>query len=115
MPRCLAVLLLPLSLPLPLFSADWPQWMGPNRDAVWPETGIVRTFPDKGPKVEWRRSISAGYAGPAVAGGKVFVADRVLGKGAMNPPDPFETRVRVASTERVLCLDAKNGEQLWKH
>ncbi len=29
---------------------DWPQWMGPNRDGVWRETGIVDSFPANGPK-----------------------------------------------------------------
>lgn len=96
-------------------AADWPQWMGPDRDAVWPETGILDKFPEKGPKIEWRAPLAGGYAGPAVAGGKVYVADRVLAKGAMNPADPFDTKTVVKSTERVLCLDAKNGKELWKH
>jgi outer membrane protein assembly factor BamB len=89
--------------------------MGPNRDGVWPETGILQAFPKEGPKVLWRTPISSGYSGPAVAGGKVFVADRVLSKGAMNPADPFDTKTRVNSVERVLCFDAKTGMEKWKH
>ncbi|MEN9732254.1 MAG: hypothetical protein RLZ45_249 [Verrucomicrobiota bacterium] len=27
-----------------LHAADWPQWLGPKRDAVWRETGIVENF-----------------------------------------------------------------------
>ena len=50
-----------------------------------------------------------------MAGGKVYVTDRVLAKGAMNPADPFDTTTVVKSTERVLCLDAKTGKELWKH
>ena len=96
-------------------AADWPQWLGPNRDSVWPETGILEKFPEEGPKVLWRTPISAGYAGPAVANGRVYVADRVLAKGAMNPADPFNKKDRINSTERVLCLDAKTGKELWKH
>jgi hypothetical protein len=30
---------------------DWPQWRGPNRDAVWKETGILQTFPPDGLKI----------------------------------------------------------------
>lgn len=111
---------------LPLFAAlllitsaaradDWPQWMGPKRDNVWREDGILDKFPKGGPKVVWRTPIAAGYAGPAVANGKVFVTDRVLGKGAANPDDPFDTKDKVSSTERVLCLDQKTGKELWKH
>jgi outer membrane protein assembly factor BamB len=98
----------------PARADDWPQWMGPNRDAVWAETGIVRSFP-KRPEPLWRTKISSGYSGPAVAEGRVFVTDRVLAKGARNPEDPFDTNTKVNSSERVLCLDQKTGQELWKH
>ena len=49
--------------------------MGPNRDGVWTETGIVEKFPAGGPKKLWRAPVGGGYAGPAVAGGKVYVTD----------------------------------------
>ena len=52
---------------------DWPQWMGPKRDNIWREEGIIDSFPQGGPKTVWRTPIAGGYAGPAVAGGKVFV------------------------------------------
>jgi outer membrane protein assembly factor BamB len=93
---------------------DWPQWMGPKRDNVWRETGIVEKFPKGGPKVLWRTPINGGYAGPAVAGGKVYITDRVLAKGAKVSENPFDTK-KVDSSERVLCLDAKTGKELWKH
>ncbi|QEL18673.1 PQQ-binding-like beta-propeller repeat protein [Limnoglobus roseus] len=94
---------------------DWPQWMGPNRDGVWAETGVVEQLPAGGPKELWRVPIAAGYAGPAVADGKVYVTDRVLATGAKNPDDPFDAKAKIGSTERVQCLDAKTGRQVWKH
>ena len=33
---------------------DWPQWLGPKRDGVWREKGILDKFPAKGPKELWR-------------------------------------------------------------
>ena len=33
---------------------DWPQWMGPRRDNVWREEGVLETFPAEGPRVLWR-------------------------------------------------------------
>ena len=42
---------------------DWPQWLGPKRDGVWRETGIVKEFPAQGPTVRWRTPIGGGYAG----------------------------------------------------
>jgi outer membrane protein assembly factor BamB len=115
MSRLLSTVFLLVALPPLAHAADWPQWLGPNRDSVWPETGIIEKFPTDGPEVLWRTPISSGYSGPAVAGGKVYVTDRVLAEKAMNPPDPFDTKTVVKSTERVLCLDAKSGKELWKH
>jgi outer membrane protein assembly factor BamB len=94
---------------------DWPQWMGPTRDAVWAETGIVKSLPAGEMKPLWKVPVAAGYSGPAVANGNVFLSDRVLAKGAKNPDDPFDTKQKVNSTERVLCLDAKTGKEVWKH
>src|SRR5664279_2656137 len=72
-----------------LFADHWPQWLGPRRNADWRESGIVERVPTNGPPVLWRTSIGAGYAGPVVTGGRVYVADRQLAQGASNPTDPF--------------------------
>jgi outer membrane protein assembly factor BamB len=93
---------------------DWPQWLGPQRDGVWRENGILGKFPEKGPKVRWRTPIGAGYAGPAIAGGKVYITDRLLDAGTANPQNPF-ARNAVAGTDRILCLDEATGNILWKH
>jgi len=63
-----------------LFAEEWPQWMGPNRDAVWSEKGIIRKFPADGLKVIWRSPVAGGFSGPSVADGKVFVPDFVVKK-----------------------------------
>src|SRR5205085_6504680 len=96
---------------------DWPQWLGPKRDGVWRETAILDKFPDGGPKVLWRAPVAAGYSGPAVADGRVYVRDRVLAEGAKNHPEPFPQRPRqgIPGRERVLCLSAADGKELWKH
>jgi outer membrane protein assembly factor BamB len=99
----------------PVRGDDWPQWMGPQRDGVWRETGILTKFPAGGPPVRWRfKELGGGYAGPAVAGGRVYVTDRVLPPDASNPKNPF-SRAAVPGSERVLCLDEKTGRLLWKH
>ena len=61
-----------LWLPSILAADDWPQWMGPHRDNVWREQGILQAFPDGGPKVLWRSKVAGGYSGPAVADGPRF-------------------------------------------
>ncbi|MCI0682075.1 MAG: PQQ-like beta-propeller repeat protein [Gemmataceae bacterium] len=93
---------------------DWPQWLGPQRDGVWREQGLVAKFADEGPMVRWRTPIAEGYSGPAVAGGRVVITDRVLPDGVSNPADSF-SRQRVQGRERVLCLDEATGKVLWKY
>ena len=97
----------------PAAAADWPQWMGENRDDVWAETGIVEEFPASGPKFLWRKAIHGGFAGPAVAGGKVFVTDYMKSAGD-DKPAPTK-RNDLQGRERVLCLDSRTGSELWKY
>ncbi|MCX7824711.1 MAG: PQQ-like beta-propeller repeat protein [Verrucomicrobiae bacterium] len=92
---------------------DWPQWLGPQRDAVWRETGIVEKFPPQGPPVRWRAPVGGGYAGPAVAGGRVYVTDRIRDEGASDPLSQF-ARGSTPSKERVLCLNEADGKVEWK-
>jgi outer membrane protein assembly factor BamB len=97
-----------------LVAEDWPQWMGPQRDSVWRETGIVDRFDSGGPVYRWRTAIGAGYSGPAVAAGRVYVMDRQLAPGVGNPDNPF-TKALVPGQERVLCLDETSGKMIWTH
>ena len=91
---------------------NWPHWMGPGRDNVWREEGLLERFPEGGPKILWRTPIAGGYAGPAVTGGRVFLMDFVTDDDVKI--DNFE-RKATTGAERVLCLDEATGEILWKH
>lgn len=91
---------------------DWPQWMGPQRDNVWREQGILQKFPEGGPKILWSTPVAGGYSGPAVAGGRVVLTDYVT--TANVKVDNF-SRGEFSGTERVLCLDQATGKLLWKH
>ncbi|MES2596937.1 MAG: PQQ-binding-like beta-propeller repeat protein [Verrucomicrobiota bacterium] len=97
-----------------LHADDWPQWLGPQRDAVWRETGIVDAFPEGGPKVLWRVKIGGGYTGPAVVDGRVYLMDRQVAAKESVPGNAF-ARGFIAGTERVLCLDAATGAKVWEH
>jgi outer membrane protein assembly factor BamB len=110
-------LLLTLSLPWLIgaaFAEDWPQWLGPRRDGQWREDGILEKLPSTGLTYRWRVPIGGGFAGPAVAGGRVYVTDRKLAEGANRPKDPF-ARGEIPGIERVLCLDEPTGRILWQH
>ncbi|HEY2785967.1 MAG TPA: PQQ-binding-like beta-propeller repeat protein [Fimbriiglobus sp.] len=115
MTRLLALVFAVLVVPL-VRGDDWPQWMGPKRDNVWREDGIIDKFPESGAKKLWSAPVAGGYAGPAVAGGKVFVTDY---QSAELTPEIRESGnwdfKELTGIERVLCLDEKSGHQLWKY
>jgi outer membrane protein assembly factor BamB len=85
---------------IPALAEDWPEWRGKGRIGTWNESGILDKFPEKGLTVSWRTPIHSGFAGPAVAAGRVFVTD-------------FEPSAGLKGTERALCLDEKSGKILW--
>ncbi len=79
---------------------DWPEFRGEGRLGIWRETGLLETFPTDGLKVRWRQPIKAGYAGPAVADGRVFATD-------------WEPTNGMRGVERALAFDEDTGEVLW--
>jgi outer membrane protein assembly factor BamB len=91
---------------------DWPQWLGPQRDGVWREKGLLDKFPKDGPKVLWRAAVGSGYAGPAVADGKVYVPDFVADQAL--PASGF-SKSKLEGKERLHCLSEKDGKVLWTH
>ncbi len=112
--RYAVFLLLLAAAPFALHADDWPQWLGPKRDGVWRESGIVESLPTNGLKFRWRTAIGGGYSGPAVSGQRVYVMDRQLATGTKPPTNAF-ARGEVPGQERVLCLDAANGKIVWQH
>lgn len=79
---------------------DWPEWRGKGRNGVWAESGIVEKFPSADLPASWITPIGAGYSGPAVADGRVFVSDFRRGTGT-------------GGTERAAALDERTGRILW--
>jgi outer membrane protein assembly factor BamB len=93
-------LIVAMCILIPALAEDWPEWRGKGRSGIWNESGILDKFPEKGLTVSWRTPIHGGFAGPAVAAGRVFVTD-------------FEASAGLKGTERALCLDEKSGKILW--
>ncbi|MBX7103403.1 MAG: PQQ-like beta-propeller repeat protein [Gemmataceae bacterium] len=93
---------------------DWPQWMGPNRDGIWREDGVIDSLP-AAPKFKWKIPLGAGYAGPAVFSGKVYVTDRILAPETKNPANSFAANIAVPGQERVHRIDARTGKTEWTH
>jgi outer membrane protein assembly factor BamB len=75
---------------------DWPQWRGADRTDVSKETGLLKSWPEGGPKRLWLYEKGGnGYSGPAIVGGKLFTIGTRDGN------------------EVLLALDANTGKELW--
>ncbi|MBL9127457.1 MAG: PQQ-like beta-propeller repeat protein [Verrucomicrobiales bacterium] len=93
---------------------DWPQWMGPRRDGVWRESGVLTRFDSNGPPKVWSVPVRAGYVGPAVAQGRLYLLDRET-RPAPERKKGERALPEMPGTERVLCLDAAKGSTIWEH
>jgi len=78
-------------------AAEWPQFLGPSRDATSPEKGLMRSWPEGGPKVLWTVRTGPGYGGAAVRDGQVYMMDRERGR-----------------TDILRVFDLATGKELWK-
>jgi outer membrane protein assembly factor BamB len=82
---------------------DWPQWRGPNRNAISLETGLLKEWPKNGPPLVWsskdvngKKGIGIGFSSLSVASGRIFTMGDI-GKDGL-----------------VFALDEKTGDILWQ-
>ncbi len=76
--------------------ADWPQFLGPNRDGVSvDDTTLATALPDEGLRRLWSHDLGAGFAGPVVSGDRCLIFHR-QGKRAL-----------------LESLEAKTGKRQW--
>jgi outer membrane protein assembly factor BamB len=80
------------------FGSDWPQFRGPNRDAVSNETGLLKSWPEEGPRVLWTLDVAQGYSAAAIHDGRVF----------------FNDYDEAASEWLVRSVDLETGDELWR-
>jgi outer membrane protein assembly factor BamB len=94
-----------LSLPLVLAyatihsaaEADWPQWRGPLRNGLSPDTGLLKQWPETGPKVAWKISgLGEGYGSLSMRGDRIFV------QGTSG------------TASVVFCLNRADGKTIWQ-
>jgi outer membrane protein assembly factor BamB len=80
-----------------MVASDWPQFLGPTRNGVYPGTDLAATWPASGPPILWRKDVGEGFAAPVVASGKLILFHRVGGK------------------EIVDCFNAVSGDKVWSY
>ena len=95
-PKTLLSLLSCVLLSSSATALDWPQWQGPDRNAVSKETGLLKEWPKGGPPLAWQtKGLGGGDSAPAVADGRLF------GMGNRG------------EDEVVWVLSEKDGKQVW--
>ena len=86
---------------LPAFAADpgptdWPQWRGPDRTGLSQETGLLKEWPEGGPRQVWKiTGLGEGYSTPSVSAGRLYLLGT---KG---------------NDEYMICLNEKDGSRVW--
>ena len=80
----------------PAQKSDWPQFRGPHRDGRASATGLLREWPEQGPKLLWRQPIGEAYASVVVVGDRLYTATSEKEK------------------EFAVALDAATGRELWR-
>jgi len=122
---------------------DWPQFRGPNRDGKSPETGLLKVWPEGGPKLLWSvDGLGIGFSSVAVARGFVHTTGMIDGqgflfaydlagnlkwkesygpewtgsyKGTRTTPTIDGNRIYVFSGTGVMaCFEAGSGRKLWE-
>jgi outer membrane protein assembly factor BamB len=78
-----------------LLAADWPQWLGRNRDGASPEKVAAWKEPLL---VLWKKPVGEGHSSPVVAKGRVYLHTRVAGK----------------DQEQLSAFDAATGDVVWQ-
>lgn len=79
-----------------LEAADWPQFLGPQRNGVSTETGLLETWPEGGPKEVWRAPGGVGMSGLAIRDHKLI------------------TLVQREGKQWLVAHDARTGKPLWQ-
>lgn len=50
------------------------QWRGENRDGIYNEANLLRSWPESGPKLLWSTDqVGAGFSSPVISGGKIYI------------------------------------------
>jgi outer membrane protein assembly factor BamB len=76
--------------------ADWPQFRGPNRDNISPDTGLVKQLPAGGPPLLWKATgLGTGYSDVSIVGNRIYT----IGENK--------------ETSSVIALDAADGKLVW--
>src|SRR5262245_61841194 len=75
---------------------DWPQFLGPHRNGISAETGLIDSWPEKGLPEVWRAEGGVGMSGLAIRGGRLV------------------TLIQRNGQQWATALNAETGKSLWQ-
>ena len=75
---------------------DWPQFLGPQRNGISQETGLLDRWPAGGPKEVWRVSGGVGMSGLVISRGRLV------------------TLVQKDGEQQLVSLNALTGKTVWE-
>lgn len=143
--RRIVQLIIGVSLMTVVHAEDPTGWRGPLRNGIYPETGLLKTWPSDGPEMIWSyQELGQGHSSAAVSGNFLYVTGMIGGTGNLfkfdlmgglifrKPYGPEFTeswygtrgtpvivgdRVYILSAMgKLVCLSAMTGEIIWsKH
>ena len=78
-------------------AADWPGFLGPDRNGCSPDTGLLKQWPQEGPSLLWKNeAIGPGWSSVAVVNGCVY------------------TSGNEGDNQMLICLDGASGKEKWR-
>ena len=80
-----------------LRAVDWPNFLGPNKNGISTETGLIGGWSTGGPKVEWKKQIGTGYSAPSIRDKRIVLFHRI------------------GNEEIVDALDVKMAKRIWRY
>jgi outer membrane protein assembly factor BamB len=104
---------------------DWPQFRGPNRDGKCQETGLLKEWPEGGPKLLWQMTgLGRGYSTLAIVEGKFYtMGDRKAEDGSESQcalafdlasrKELWATRIGPPHSDGPRCTPTVDGELLY--
>ncbi|OHB62763.1 MAG: hypothetical protein A2Y77_05045 [Planctomycetes bacterium RBG_13_62_9] len=87
-------------------AGDWPNWRGAAHNGISPETAWDPNKLKDGPDFLWRKQIGTGFASMSVSDGRVYAMGNTGKQGDKSEQEQKDV---------LWCLDAKTGEEIWKH
>lgn len=124
-------------------AGDCPDWRGVLRDGKAQDTGLLKEWPEGGPKQLWKATgIGPGFSSPIIAGGMIYITGNTgsdlylhafdttgkklwtkpIGPDFMQSHGGARATVTVSGSQlfvlsgmgRLVCFNARSGAEVWK-